>query len=253
MKRLLLLAVLLAMLNGCAWNDRLRAASDLKAMNSGDYFENPVQSSFVAFIGKGDVRRADELLKQGAGVNAVGKDGMTPLFWALSKQNLEGFRYLLAHGANPNLIADWHDANGRAQSETALRLAAMLEDKRYLEDLLAAGGNPNLMDEVGQTPIYVAILHQRRDTLELLLDKGADIDHVNRSLTTPINYAVSMNHYSLALLLLSRGADPKIEDRWGYSAIDTTKKFGKGGVVRGSDDEAAYTEFVSELKARGVW
>jgi len=178
---------------------------------------------------------------------------MTPLFWALGKQNLEGFRYLLGHGANPNLIVDWRDTNGRPQLETALWLSAMMKDKRYLEDLLAAGGNPNLMDEVGQTPIYVAILHQRRDAVELLLDKGADIDHVDQSSKTPINYAVSTRHYSLAMLLLRRGADPRIKNRWGYSAVDTAKQFGDRGVVRGSDDESAYREFVNELKAKGVW
>ena len=44
-------------------------------------------------------------LDQGADPNVVGKDGMTPLFWSVTMTaNLEAFRYMLAHGGDPNLV-----------------------------------------------------------------------------------------------------------------------------------------------------
>lgn len=241
-------------LSACAMSDTSRAVLELKRMKPERYFTDRVQADFVAAVGGGDLQRAQQLLAQGANVNAIGKEGMTPLFWAIGKQNLEGFRFLLSHGANPNLIVRWKDTKGREQSENTLRLAAMLENAAYLQAALDAGGNPNLIvNSIRQTPLYTAILHQRRANVVLLLQRGAGINHLDKAQKTPINHAISMNHYSLALLLLKRGADPKIKNRWGYSAIDTAKQFGNRGVVIGSADEAAYTEFVAELKRLGLW
>lgn len=241
-------------LSACAMSDTSRVVLELKRMKPERYFTDRVQADFVTAVGRGDLQRAQQLLAQGANVNAIGKEGMTPLFWVIGKQSLEGFRFLLSHGANPNLLVRWQDTKGREQSENTLRLAAMLENAAYLQAALDAGGNPNLIvNSTSQTPLYTAILHQRRANVVLLLQRGASIDHRDKSSTTPINYAVNARHYALALQLLRSKADPTIDDRWGYDAIDTTKQFGNRGVVIGSADEAAYTEFVAELKRLGLW
>jgi ankyrin repeat protein len=231
-----------------------RALFELKTMKAEDYFSKGIEADFVAALGRGDLRLAEQKLAQGASANAVGREGMTPLLWAMSKQSLAGFQFLLDHGADSNFISHWTDAQGQNESAGVIQMAAMLSSNDYLRVLLAHGGNPDqVVDSTGQTPIYTAILNQRQPNVEFLLMSGAHIDHRDFSGATPINYAVSTNRFALALYLLEHKADPKIEDRWGYSAIGTIKKFANRGVEVGSIDDKAYPVLVAELQRRGLW
>ena len=51
---------------------------------------------------RGDIAEMNALIQQGADVNAVGRDGVTPLIWVLAKRNHDGAARLLKAGANPN-------------------------------------------------------------------------------------------------------------------------------------------------------
>ncbi len=46
----------------------------------------------------------EELVKEGANVNEIGKDGITPLFFCILGKKYEGFEKLLELGANPNYV-----------------------------------------------------------------------------------------------------------------------------------------------------
>jgi ankyrin repeat protein len=218
------------------------------------YFSNPTQAEFVAAVGRGDVDLAQRMLSDGATVDAVGDEGMTALHWAIVTQNLAGFRFLLQHDADPGTVTRWTGAEGKEQWAGVLELAAILEDSRYLRALLDAGADPDqIVNASQQTAIYHALLHRRYDNVSLLLERGADINHQSRSSTTPIGESVYQRAYASALFLLRAGADPTVKNRWGKSAVDTARQFGNAGTVVGSDDEAAYPEFVAELERRGYW
>ena len=69
------------------------------------YFSDPTQLALVEASNSGDINAMQRALDQGADPNVVGKDGMTPLFWSVTMTaNLEAFRYMLAHGGDPNLV-----------------------------------------------------------------------------------------------------------------------------------------------------
>jgi uncharacterized protein len=247
-------ALAAASLGACAMSNSQRALQELQRMKVERYFSNPTQAKFVAAAGGGEVDLAQRLLEEGATVGAVGDEGMTALYWAIVKQNLPGFRFLLERGADPATVTRWADPNGQEQWASVLELAAMLEDSRYLQALLDAGADPNqIVNASQQTALYHALLHRRYDNASLLIRKGADINHQSKSLTTPIGEAVYQRAYVSALFLLRAGADPNIKNRWGKSAVDTVRQFGNAGTVIGSEDEAAYSEFVGELKQRGFW
>ena len=252
---LVLSAALVAIpLWACAVSNSQRALQELKRMKAERYFTNRMQAEFVAAVGHGEVERAQRLLDEGAAVDAVGDEGMTALYWAIVKQNLTGFRFLVAHDADPGTVTRWTESNGQEQWASVLELAAMLEDSSYLRALLAAGADPNqIVNASQQTAIYHALLHRRYDNVSLLLEKGANVNHQSKSLTTPIGEAVYQGAYASALFLLRAGADPAMKNRWGKSALDTTRQFGNAGTVIGSEDEAAYPEFVAELKRRELW
>lgn len=248
-------ALVAAPLCACTMTNTPRALQELNRMKAERYFSNRTQAEFVAAIGRGEVEHAQRLLNEGATVNAVGDEGMTALYWAIIKQSFTGFRFLLERGADPGTVTRWPDGNGVEQWASVLEFAAMLEDSRYIRALLDAGADPNqVVNASQQTAIYHALLHRRYENIALLLEREADINYqLSRSSSTPIAEAVDMRAYAVAVFLLRAGADPTLRNRWGYSPIDTVKKRGLAGTVIGSEDEAAFPEFVAELKRRGLW
>ena len=55
-------------------------------------------------------------------------------------------------------------------------------------------GDPNIQDEIGQTPVHVAAKCGRASTLRLLLRKGGRLDVVDFEGMTPVNGATCECH-----------------------------------------------------------
>jgi uncharacterized protein len=244
--------LILVSVSTCAMDPKQRALSALDEMRAEQYFANAVQAKFVKAVGEGDIDAARRWLEQAAAVNVVGEEGLTPLLWAMVKQQPVSVDFLLREGADPNQITRWKSRNGREEWATPLTLAVKFEETRYLKALLEHGANPNLIvNAVGQTAIFTAALHKRLRNIELLIANGADVNHRSQFGHTPISDAAYQRAFSVVLLLLKSGADASLESSHGFSALAAIKQFGNRGVVIGSDDEKAYPELIAELKRRG--
>jgi len=240
-----------ASVSTCAMNPRQRALNALEEMRAEQYFANPIQANFVTAIGRSDLDAAKQWLAQGAAVNAVGNDGLSPLIWAMLKQQISAVEFLLREGADPNLVTRWTNDRGREEWASPLSLASKFEDQRFLKALLAKDADPNLIvNAVGETALYTAILHKRLQNMELLITSGADVNHRSQFGHTPISNAAYQRGFGAVLVLLKSGADPSLESSHGFSAIAAIKEFGNRGVVIGSADAAAYPELIAELKRR---
>jgi ankyrin repeat protein len=84
-----------------------------------------------------------------------------------------------------------------------------------------------------------------------LLKYGAKIDFQIINGYTPLHEAIGRNLFSVALFLYRAGANPLIKDRWGYSPIDSIKKFGDNG-YRSDADEKAYKQLLEEFRKAGL-
>lgn len=128
--------------------------------------------------GENDTVKIDELIKNGVDVNAIGKDGLTPLLWLFlmtdETENKKGsFAYLLKNGADPTLL---YTHSGKW---TALHTAAMHRDSDYLKIVLESksiGENINMMLSKGSssTALEDAKASDRFINYKMLLDYGAD-------------------------------------------------------------------------------
>ena len=86
----------------------------------------------------------------------------------------------------------------------------------FIDQLIAAGSDPNYTDDGGFPAIIAALSTSRADRLDLvklLLDRGADPNCRGVNDWTPLHYAVGMRDAGAINLLLSAGADPKLRTR----------------------------------------
>lgn len=196
-----------------------------------DYFDDPQVIELCGAIERDDLVEMKRLIKAGADVKAVGKDGMTPLLWAYPDNRFERFELLLEHGANPNVffesnfgIGSWGSKNafhplpdgsgligdwGCHAGETVTHKAAASPYTKYLKVVMAHGGNAKIVDKkTGETPLHVTVGHNRDvfERVQLLVKHGADPNaHSEWHKAHPIKEIINSGSYDCAIYLRSPG------------------------------------------------
>ena len=231
----------------CA-GSKMAANIALKNMKAKDFYTDEVQIAFVESVGKKDVARMSEWLARGGDVNAVGKEEMHPLFWAMSKKSLVGFEFLLENGANPE--ASVSSLDGKFTTNI-YDWALGADDPSYLKLLLKHGMDPNRpIAFAGNTVMDTAILHNRMNQVRLLVEAGANLNHQDGSGITPAKNAATVHNYTMVLFFLENGADPTLKNKWGYDLVSHIERFGYRGAYRGKQNRKDYDKVVKYLKNR---
>uniref|UniRef100_A0ABD2X4E6 Uncharacterized protein n=1 Tax=Trichogramma kaykai TaxID=54128 RepID=A0ABD2X4E6_9HYME len=118
-------------------------------------------------------------------IDAVDKDGMTPLHWAMRLKHEKVAELLLRKGANPNLADKY--------GETPLHfICQRSHDVDFAEKFF------KITDEI---------------------NRPVEIDAADKAGVTPLHWAVYNKHKKLAKLLLRRGANPNLADMDGQTAL----------------------------------
>jgi len=183
------------------------------------------------------------LLAKGAEVNPTNNKtefNIPPLSWAVSSDNTELVKILLAHGADPNgrggnilrsaagrgdteivaLLLD-HGANLKALSDgmTPLHDAAEGGRDEVVKLLLSKGAAVNARRYDGATPLMSAADREHKSTVEILLAAGADINAVDDKGNTPLHWAVARENTEVVEILLAHGADLKSKNKEGQTPM----------------------------------
>ena len=134
------------------------------------------------------VETLQNLISQGADVNAKDKTGATPLHEAARWQrNIGVLRYLVSEGADVNA----KNSNG----STPLFVAAVGNSVRVSQYLQALGADIHAKDNDGNTPLHVAAMHHSIENLRCLIANGADINAKNNKGKIPLD-VVTTNEYA---------------------------------------------------------
>uniref|UniRef100_A0A8C9RTL2 Ankyrin repeat and SOCS box containing 18 n=1 Tax=Scleropages formosus TaxID=113540 RepID=A0A8C9RTL2_SCLFO len=169
----------------------------------------------------------------------------SPLCMAAAQGYTECLRYLLEHGARPNLTAGGkaalHEAceNGNADCAelllergaspslatedglTPLHLCRSAQSLRCAKALVRYGAKVDQSsEEDSETPLHVAARHGRLHHARLYLRYGAEVNHASTSGETPLGVACAAaqdpalppEHLQLCHLLLAHGANPNLAD-----------------------------------------
>lgn len=220
-------------------------------MKARDYFKNPLEARFVEAVASGDTKRLSTLIRERVDVNAIGREGMRPLFWAIGKGSVKGFEFLLVNGADPNVTAPSSTADDISVS--VMGLAAIAADPAYLKLALQHGGDPNASAGYGgRTIIFESIMNNRLPNVQLLVEAGANINHQDISGSPPSQDAASIGNFDMVYVLLHSGADPTIKNRWGNDLAAVVEDSGPR-VTRGDREQHKwFLKVCDELKRRGL-
>jgi hypothetical protein len=201
-----------------------------------NFFTDSGVISLCKAIEAKDLAEIDRLVKSGVNVNAKGRGNMTPLLWAFPMGE-EVFGKMLELGADPNVRLTervWFVCLESGNSVVSACASPILIEglvhkpyfydapmDNYLKLVLEHGGNPNIQDAEGKTPLFYfrsSVPSKLADRICLLLGAGADINHKDEGGQTPLVACIGRDSDYL-LRLLEAGADYRIADDNGRDLI----------------------------------
>jgi uncharacterized protein len=205
---------------------KLSAASSVTPMARGGL------TAFLFAAREGDIESGEAILKAGGDINQVDVDGTSGLVVALMNLHYSFAKFLLDHGANPNLA----DVRGRA----ALYAAIDARNEDYSAMPARKGDDP-----LPSLEIVKALLDHGADPNARLirnLPGRSGMDAGDTALgegTTPLMRAARAGDAAVMRILLAKGADPKLTTRDGSTAFLFAAGVGyRDKNTRGTESEA---------------
>jgi uncharacterized protein len=153
-------------------------------------------AAFRTACWQGNLSKVQELFAQGAPLEDRDVYGRTPLFLACHGDP-DVVKFLMAQGAK----IDAAEKDG----DMSMTHACQYGDLESAKMLLAAGANPNVLNDTGQTPLMLAAIEGHDDLVAFLIDQHVDVNFEN-SCDPALFGAVWKDHPSTAKLLIEAGA-----------------------------------------------
>ena len=201
------------------------------------------ETPLMAAARTGKVDAAKALLDAGAQVNAKETwGGQTALMWAAAESQAGMVRFLASKDASLNehgkvnqwerkIIQEPRPKDLNKGGFTALHYAAREGCVPCVENLLAAGADPDSEDPDRMTPLLLALMNLHFDTAAALIKGGADLDKWDLFGRSPIYMAADVSTLptkgngamavipsmdqlgalDVARMMLERGANPNIQ------------------------------------------
>ena len=215
----------------------------LKAGADPNYKTPDGETPLMAAARSGKVDAAAQLVDAGADINAKETwGGQSPLMWAAAQGQADMVKFLASQGANLNDHGKIHQWERKVIQEprpkdmnkggfTPLHYAAREGCAACVQNLLAAGADPDSEDPDRETPLLLALENMHFDTAAVLVQGGADLDKWDLFGRSPVYMAADVSTLpvkgngamsvlpspdkltavEVGRMMLERGANPNIQ------------------------------------------
>lgn len=259
MRRIAILALALLMITGCGRLVGMRKTYHQRCgWKAEDYFTDPKVIALCRAIEANDLAEMERLVQAGTDVNARGKGNMTPLLWAFPDNHLPRFKWLLEHGADPNvkIESEFNTRGFMVPGDAVTHFVCKTAFPGYFDAVFEHGGDPNLRTRrYEDVPLTVVIKWgpgNREEMIRKLIALGANPNMLSGGRTQAMRAVSWGGQYGLANLLLDLGADHRVYDQKGlrrliHFAVREEQAF------RGDDprQKADYQALLKRLTDRG--
>lgn len=126
------------------------------------------QQLLMKTIAEGDSDKVEEMLSKPLNLSYLDSDDMSPLMYAVKRDQIRIATMLLAKGANVNQV--------NRRGETALLLAVRSNQEAIARELIEHGADVNRRYEHQGTALMYAVSRESATIAKLLLDAGANAD-----------------------------------------------------------------------------
>ena len=156
---------------------------------------SPDSASIHTAVMRHSLPEVIEAISSGENVDALDREGRSPLFYAAKDGDLSIVSELIRRGARVNA----QDTN----LETPLHFAAREFRLNVAKQLIENGANVNAQDAHGNTALSRAVFESRGrgEMIALLLSAGADKALKNKHGVSPFDLAKSIGNYEIATFL----------------------------------------------------
>jgi uncharacterized protein len=199
------------------------------------FFSDERVVSLCQAIHDSNLEEVRKIIDGGIELNFKGKDGMTPLLWALASKKTQAIELLLSAGANPCAEAE----NGASY----VSYAAGMPDSSFLVLGLKHGASANFVNSsTARSLLGEAILCNCDGNVRILIERGANVNQQDPTGLTPAMMAAMQNRYDLVLYLLTNGANPTLATRGGMTL---------GGLIGADLENPSFLRTGEQFAARG--
>jgi ankyrin repeat protein len=173
-------------------------------------FADPQVAQLAHAAQDGDLARIEKLIKAGAPVKSVGREGMTVTHYALrARRNApQVMELLLKAGADPVSML----SNGKTVPHYAV--ARNNADPEVVKVLLAHGISPNWFPPKGvyhdRSMLQAAIMGKNLPVIKLLVERGADLNYVDPFDGSALHLALDGIDFFIPAYLVDAGINLKL-------------------------------------------
>ncbi|KAI8346754.1 ankyrin repeat-containing domain protein [Blakeslea trispora] len=169
-------------------------------------------------------------IKKGVLVDEHNYRGLSPLAIAISLGYIETAIALIDNGA---------DVNGRTRFATVLHQAVTWNRIEIVKKLIECNCNPNVVNLLEETPLYLAVQQRKIDIVECLLEAKADPcympDSPDNTTNLPLLYAANHGYTEMSKLLIT----PKTSSFFLQASIDMSARAGHPMTEKSLAEEVA--------------